>query len=209
MATNWCHAYEKKLKGLPRFAAFEQIVNCIWKYGILAHFSPTSPACFRNRIANKTPVWRRADARLYWRILYAAHGALHAHRKSWTVSGESIVTWPVAMACKYIHGENPFIRATEAVAQRAERELRKLGVTPHRIPFGTKGLYKGISVEVGRHSNFGCIVLAVAKELGGDEQYFAWQKLDEILGYNGRLAEPWDLDPADFAPRKDTAAAHS
>ncbi|OGZ11401.1 MAG: hypothetical protein A3D67_03385 [Candidatus Lloydbacteria bacterium RIFCSPHIGHO2_02_FULL_51_22] len=210
MAANWHHAYERKLKRLPRFAAFEQIVNCIWKYGILAYFSPTSPRYFMCRGANETPVWRRGDARLYWRILYAAHGAIFAHRMSWSLSGESIITGPVAMACKYIRGEDPFMRATEAIVRRAEKELKSLGKIPHHIPFGAKGVYKGIHVVVERHGNYGTIVLNVdGEQYQGEERYKAWCRLSEVTNYHANLVEPWGLDPATFTTEKDTAAAHS
>ena len=144
---------------------------------------------------------------LYWRILYAARGAIDASRASYSLDDE-IVSWPVAIVCfKHIKpdegcrsgGEpgSPFVKGVMAVISLADVALRSFGETPHHIPIGATGAYKGIRVRVDRYGSYGDIVLGTDDRQTDAERFDAWKRLGEINGFASAV-EPRDLNPTDF-----------
>ena len=214
MTLDWQSAYDQKLKGLPPTATWKDVMDCVWEHGILGHLSPEDPEVFRKREEKKRPVWRRDDPVLYWRILYAAHGAAGTYRERWSFR-DSIVMWPVAlmgMARKNLDAEwrdtDGMLKGIDAVAARAGAKIRELGETPHRIPWGAKGTYQAdgtgekFHVVVERYDSYGGIALNVDREHygeDGNESYNAWCRLGVValLG----LAEHRDLNPANFVTK--------
>src|SRR3989344_3088523 len=99
MSLDWREAYSQELQKLPLNAPLERVAECIFEHGILAHFSPADAASFAKRVEKKKPVWKRDDPNLYWRILYAARGAVEAARSHYSLA-DAIVSWPVMITCQ-------------------------------------------------------------------------------------------------------------
>lgn len=216
MALDWQEAYDHELtRPFPLGGSFEIVINRIWEHGILAHIAPQNVEVFKKREEESRPVWRRNDQALYWRILYSARYAIYACDKN-LVHSSAIVTWPVMLACaKHPEHMKPrppashrgkitqsFFRGVAAIASLAAEEIEKHGQTPHEIPFGALGIYKGIHVEVKRCDLYGCVVLGLNDDVyQGGERSAAWRRLCEVAPDG--LVEPSDLNPADFTTKYD------
>ncbi len=214
MTLDWQSAYHQKLKELPPTATWEDVMDCVWEHGILEHVSPADRDVFKKREKEKRPVWRRNDPVLYWRILYAAHGAAGAFCEHWSFR-DSIVTWPIVVAGMVRQnldaewrGNDGMVRGIHAVVMRAEEALRNMGDTPHRIPWGARGTYAGkergeiFHVVVQGYNSYGCVALDVDRlHYGedGDESCKAWCRFGKVAPFC--LVEPRDLYPANFVTK--------
>jgi hypothetical protein len=136
---DWQDAYGVELDKLGAHTSLEELIDVIWKYGILEHISPSDSGDYERRAEKNRDVWARDDPHLYWRLAYATGYAKESYRRHWTVIG-GYTYWALARAvytpwwgdfAKNKFGEDAFAELADMIIGRARETLLGLGEVLH------------------------------------------------------------------------------
>ena len=189
-------------------ATFEELLDVIWNEGILGRIAPVNSEEKNARIQLKKSVWEgsRDDVELYWRILYSAgyitepaimhHSVLPHGYAIDALSRARIAALMNAEQTKHFfpkeNQKDPFVFLAGKIMDRAREEISTRGGEPHEklIPWGSKGVWKGVSAEVERYTGDGLLWLK-----GKTTQDHL--KIGELTDFKGAIS-PMDTNPSDW-----------